>query len=594
MADQQNTGGMVALVPSDDHAQQMAVDGGLDPGDLHLTLVYLGDDVTDWDDDQQQQVVDSAQQMASAMSPVQGRAFAHAGFNPDGYQDRPPCAVYLIGDAPGLSDARDALAPLASADQHEPFVPHVTAGEGIDPSGLSFTGPVTFDKMRVAMGDQVTDMPLTGEADQGDGADNLAAAVSAKQRSNAQDAGDTYPGTDKFPVKTRDQFSKACGLAGNSDLPGDKVRKWLMSVAKRKGWTDLIPDTWNPDGSLTAAATAPEAVPIEWFRDPGLDGPTPLTVADDGRVYGHLATWQSDHIGFPGKRIKPPRSAADYAYFHTGSRLTADGEEQRPIATGHITLDTGHAEMTADARAASAHYDNTGSLAADVCAGEDAHGIWVAGATVPGLDELRLHKLRACGLSGDWRRIGAGLELVAALSVPTPGFPIPRSRVASAGEPVALVAAGAMAPAPVLDQDSIAEAVVARLDRRDADRAEREALTAALLEDDTAERLELMADLVADDLEGLTASADVLTAAQNWVQQTGGLPQYIKRISDHLRAKGMDQSRSIAVAVNAAKRMCATGDLNFPGLQQVNAGSKAEACAAVADWERKKAQSHAT
>jgi len=30
--------------------------------------------------------------------------------------------------------------------------------------------------------------------------------------------------------------------------------------------------------------------------------------------------------------------------------------------------------------------------------------------------------------------------------------------------------------------------------------------------------------------------------------------------------------------------------LNFPGKQQVNAGSHAEACAAVADWERKKGQ----
>jgi hypothetical protein len=37
--------------------------------------------------------------------------------------------------------------------------------------------------------------------------------------------------------------------------------------------------------------------------------------------------------------------------------------------------------------------------------------------------------------------------------------------------------------------------------------------------------------------------------------------------------------------------MCSTGDLNWPGLQSVNPGSKAEACAAVADWERKKAQS---
>jgi hypothetical protein len=41
------------------------------------------------------------------------------------------------------------------------------------------------------------------------------------------------------------------------------------------------------------------------------------------------------------------------------------------------------------------------------------------------------------------------------------------------------------------------------------------------------------------------------------------------------------------------KRMCATGDTDWPGRQNVNAGSRAEACAAVADWEAKKARAHA-
>lgn len=80
----------------------------------------------------------------------------------------------------------------------------------------------------------------------------------------------------------------------------------------------------------------------------------------------------------------------------------------------------------------------------------------------------------------------------------------------------------------------------------------------------------------------------------NWVEQTGGLPTYIKRIAKHLQRKGMTESHAIATAVNAAKKMCATGDVNFPGVQAVNAASRAEACAAVADWERKKAQAHAS
>lgn len=76
----------------------------------------------------------------------------------------------------------------------------------------------------------------------------------------------------------------------------------------------------------------------------------------------------------------------------------------------------------------------------------------------------------------------------------------------------------------------------------------------------------------------------------NWVEKAGGLPHYIKRIEKHLREKGMTESYAIATAVNAVKEMCATGDTNFPGRQEVNMGSRAEACAAVEEWEAKKAK----
>lgn len=76
----------------------------------------------------------------------------------------------------------------------------------------------------------------------------------------------------------------------------------------------------------------------------------------------------------------------------------------------------------------------------------------------------------------------------------------------------------------------------------------------------------------------------------NWVSKSGGLPGYIKRIARHVRSKGYSESQSIAIAVNAAKKMCSSGDANFPGRQNVNPGSRAEACAAVAEWEAKKAK----
>ncbi len=79
----------------------------------------------------------------------------------------------------------------------------------------------------------------------------------------------------------------------------------------------------------------------------------------------------------------------------------------------------------------------------------------------------------------------------------------------------------------------------------------------------------------------------------NWIERQGGLPRYIERIAVHLHRKGMPISQAIATAVNAAKKMCATGDLNWPGLQNVNPGSRAEACAAVARWEAMKAAARA-
>lgn len=81
---------------------------------------------------------------------------------------------------------------------------------------------------------------------------------------------------------------------------------------------------------------------------------------------------------------------------------------------------------------------------------------------------------------------------------------------------------------------------------------------------------------------------------KNWVEEQGGLPNYIERIAKHLVAKGMSVGEAVATAVNASKKMCATGDLNWPGLQNVNPGSRAEACAAVAHWEAMKAAAKAS
>lgn len=194
--------------------------------------------------------------------------------------------------------------------------------------------------------------------------------------------------------------------------------------------------------SLTAAAI-PTAPPEEWFKDPALTGPTALVVEDGGRVYGHIAAWGTCHIGQIGKCVEPPTSPSNYAYFRTGALRTAEGTS---VAVGHLTMGTGHAGPRDSANAAAEHYDNTGTVFADVAAGEDAYGIWVAGSLRPGITAEQVRVARSAPISGDWRTIRGSLELVGALAVNVPGFPVPRPQgLLASGEVKSLQASGVVA-----------------------------------------------------------------------------------------------------------------------------------------------------
>lgn len=191
--------------------------------------------------------------------------------------------------------------------------------------------------------------------------------------------------------------------------------------------------------ALTAAGY-PVDPPGEWFTNPNLTEPTPLTITSDGRVYGHIAAWGTKHVGLPG-HITPPRSKSGYAFFNKGVVRTAEGND---VSVGQLTLAGGHAPLTSDASRAVAHYDDTRSAAADIHLGEDQHGIWAAGAVRPDITPIKLRALRASVPSGDWRPINGRLELIAVCQVNSGGFPIARAMTASAtGEVLALVAAGA-------------------------------------------------------------------------------------------------------------------------------------------------------
>jgi hypothetical protein len=786
VADEDHTGGMIALVPADPGS--LAVDGG-DPADeLHLTLAYLGDDVSQMSNATREALKAHVAQIAGDISPIDGHIMGHALWNPDGGPDgdRDPCSVYQLQNHPRISDVRewalDGATRHLGADmpeQHPGFLPHVTAGYGITPDKLSVAGPVQFNAMRLALGNEVTDYPLSGrspdemmepgrfaaktapkvteappeadaeppalDADNGIPVTFPVIIVEGMETSDGRfiepgslshralplpilaqtrnpEGGDGHAGADvigrldtlervdgpsvvdketgePFPegvfVWTGKGFidPEAAGtklaqkgyLTGNSaDLSdveaefvwGDEEGydgaqqgpKQIRMTGGKIAATTLVPipafaqayvtidgQEIQPNETALAASASPAWVaaelgddcflcaagipagfaakrvenvtasaavnsmlpPAHAFADPVLPELTALTLDEHSipgyiEITGHLAGWGTCHVGFAGQCVTPPKSRFDYGYFNVGAVRAQDAGAVKVVAAGHITMgEGGHAGMGLSADDAAAFYDNVNTVVADVAAGEDAFGIWVHGVIRRSATPEQVDALRAAPLSGDWRTIDGSLELVAALAVNSGGFPIPRARVAS-GAPLALVAAGVVGRDESKIEPEISEAFVAQvadaLQKRYASMAEQTVLDTK----GNSLRRELFAELrneFFEDIDAIRASflddrrevlewelafspsdADVeLAKKKNWVEKAGGLPKYIKRIAKHLQEKGMEQSRAIATAVNAAKKMCSTGDVNFPGKQEVNPGSKAEACAAVADWEKKKA-----
>jgi hypothetical protein len=209
-----------------------------------------------------------------------------------------------------------------------------------------------------------------------------------------------------------------------------------------------IPLIEEPALTAAAAGLAPVSPPAEWFANPEFDEVTPLTITDDGQIFGHAWQWDTCHLSFE-QCVTAPHSNTNYAYYLLGEIECDEGEH---LAVGKITLDSAHAGTRLSRQDATSHYDNTGTVAAHVSFGEDEHGGWFAGAINPELSEEKLRILRGSTVSGDWRGVDGNLELVALLSVNVPGFPVPRSLRASFeqvdDEPVAvaLVAAGIVAP----------------------------------------------------------------------------------------------------------------------------------------------------
>jgi 2'-5' RNA ligase len=155
-------GGIVALYPSDVDADGLAIPGGTPPDELHLTLVDYGQDVRGLTDVELRRRLGDL--VAGHPQPIEAQVFGHAVFNPKDVQ-RGPSTVYIVGDSPELGSLRQQVLSLSQElseplAQHEPWVPHVTAGYGAVESELTYTGTVRFDRIGLSWAGCTTYWPV--------------------------------------------------------------------------------------------------------------------------------------------------------------------------------------------------------------------------------------------------------------------------------------------------------------------------------------------------------------------------------------------------------------------------------------------------
>lgn len=173
----EHSGAMIALIPTDDDLDRLVVDEGEPRDELHLTLYYLGD-TADIDAETRVDVVNAVTSMIERrdLPVVTARAFGAAHWNP---ASDDPAWVLNVGDVPSDERGSESLAvvrgmmnealddggvSLTLPTQHTPWQPHVCVVYSADEDWygvlLDRLGDVTFDRVRLAFGGEVTDVPL--------------------------------------------------------------------------------------------------------------------------------------------------------------------------------------------------------------------------------------------------------------------------------------------------------------------------------------------------------------------------------------------------------------------------------------------------
>lgn len=165
-----HTGAMVALRMTDADAARLAVEGGLAPDDMHMTLAYLGE-AADISQDARDRMVKSMTRIANKVgAPIEAEGFSISAFNPGDANDRDTAIVMGVNGAmladmqKGVCKALGNCEGYEMPEQHEPFNAHTTLEYSDDLSKVAEyadrIGPITFDRLRLAFAGDIIDIPL--------------------------------------------------------------------------------------------------------------------------------------------------------------------------------------------------------------------------------------------------------------------------------------------------------------------------------------------------------------------------------------------------------------------------------------------------
>lgn len=195
-------------------------------------------------------------------------------------------------------------------------------------------------------------------------------------------------------------------------------------------------------------AAAPAAMHADWFQPIQTDGVVKFTISDEGRMMGHLFTWDSCHRSFAaaGRCLAPTflRDDPNFADFHVGEARLDNGQRLR---VGTLTFAANHADDLPKATPAELIdlMENTGTQLGPVRLYVDKFGLQASGQLFDDVSATEAARALAGFPSYDARRIGGRLRLYGLHVVNTPGHPIYEE---ADGQVVRMVASVAPAVGP--------------------------------------------------------------------------------------------------------------------------------------------------